>query len=34
MNHELRGIENFAFGQRGLRATVHIGLVNNMPDAA
>jgi homoserine O-succinyltransferase len=34
MNHELRGVENFAFGQRGLRATVHIGLVNNMPDAA
>lgn len=34
MNQELRGIENFAFGQRGLRAAVHIGLVNNMPDAA
>ena len=27
-------IENFAFGQRGTRATVHVGLVNNMPDNA
>lgn len=27
-------VENFAFGQRGTRATVHIGLVNNMPDAS
>lgn len=29
-----RGIENFSFGQRGTRATLHIGLVNNMPDMA
>jgi homoserine O-succinyltransferase/O-acetyltransferase len=29
-----KNIENFSFGQRGTRATVHIGLVNNMPDAA
>src|ERR1700760_5039799 len=28
------GIENFAFGSRGTKATRHIGLVNNMPDAA
>ena len=34
MKHEFPSVENFAFGQRGLRATVHIGLVNNMPDAA
>jgi homoserine O-succinyltransferase len=27
-------IENFAFGQRGTRSTVHIGLVNSMPDAS
>lgn len=34
MPHDHKTIENFAFGQRGTRATVHIGLVNNMPDAA
>jgi homoserine O-succinyltransferase len=33
MPREDKTIENFAFGQRGTRATVHIGLVNNMPDA-
>jgi len=32
MPHDNKNIENFAFGQRGTRATVHIGLVNNMPD--
>jgi homoserine O-succinyltransferase/O-acetyltransferase len=34
MSQEGRNVENFAFGQRGTRATLHIGLVNNMPDAA
>jgi homoserine O-succinyltransferase/O-acetyltransferase len=34
MSQEDRSVENFAFGQRGTRATLHIGLVNNMPDAA
>jgi homoserine O-succinyltransferase len=34
MAHDSKTVENFAFGQRGTRATVHIGLVNNMPDAA
>lgn len=34
MSGEGRGIENFAFGSRGTKATLHIGLVNNMPDAA
>ncbi len=34
MPHDDKTIENFAFGQRGTRATVHIGLVNDMPDAA
>ena len=34
MSQESRSVENFAFGQRGTRATLHIGLVNNMPDAA
>ena len=34
MSHPGRVIENFSFGQRGARATLHIGLVNNMPDAA
>ena len=34
MAHDSKPVENFAFGQRGTRATVHIGLVNNMPDAA
>jgi homoserine O-succinyltransferase len=34
MPHDNKNIENFAFGQRGTRATLHIGLVNNMPDAA
>ncbi|MGZ5921407.1 MAG: homoserine O-acetyltransferase/O-succinyltransferase family protein [Rhizomicrobium sp.] len=34
MPHDSKNIENFSFGQRGTRATVHIGLVNNMPDAA
>jgi homoserine O-succinyltransferase len=34
MTHDSRSVENFAFGQRGTRATLHIGLVNNMPDAA
>jgi homoserine O-succinyltransferase/O-acetyltransferase len=33
MARDDKTIENFAFGQRGTRATVHIGLVNNMPDA-
>ncbi|HXS07887.1 MAG TPA: homoserine O-succinyltransferase [Rhizomicrobium sp.] len=34
MSGQGRGIENFAFGSRGTKATLHIGLVNNMPDAA
>ena len=34
MPHDSKNIENFSFGQRGTRATLHIGLVNNMPDAA
>ena len=34
MSGQERGIENFAFGSRGTKATLHIGLVNNMPDAA
>jgi homoserine O-succinyltransferase len=34
MPHDSKTIENFAFGQRGTRATLHIGLVNNMPDMA
>ncbi len=34
MASEDRSVENFAFGQRGTRATLHIGLVNNMPDSA
>jgi len=34
MPHDHKTVENFAFGQRGTRATVHIGLVNSMPDAA
>jgi homoserine O-succinyltransferase len=34
MPHDNKTVENFAFGQRGTRATVHIGLVNSMPDAA
>jgi homoserine O-succinyltransferase len=34
MTHDSRHVENFSFGQRGTRATLHIGLVNNMPDAA
>ncbi|HEY4276286.1 MAG TPA: homoserine O-succinyltransferase [Rhizomicrobium sp.] len=29
-----RNLENFAFGHRGTRATLHIALVNNMPDSA
>lgn len=29
-----RNVENFAFGHRGTRATLHIALVNNMPDSA
>jgi homoserine O-succinyltransferase len=33
MPRDDKAIENFAFGQRGTRATLHIGLVNNMPDA-
>lgn len=33
MSRDDKTIENFAFGQRGTRATLHIGLVNNMPDA-
>jgi len=33
MPRDDKTIENFAFGQRGTRATLHIGLVNNMPDA-
>ncbi len=34
MPRDDKPVENFAFGQRGTRATLHIGLVNNMPDAA
>ena len=34
MAEQGRSIENFAFGHRGTKATLHIGLVNNMPDAA
>ena len=34
MLQETRAIENFAFGRRGTRATLNIGLVNNMPDPA
>jgi homoserine O-succinyltransferase len=34
MSGEGRHIENFAFGSRGTKATLHLGLVNNMPDAA
>jgi len=34
MSREEKPVENFAFGQRGTRATLHIGLVNNMPDAS
>jgi homoserine O-succinyltransferase/O-acetyltransferase len=34
MSGQGRGIENFAFGSRGTKATLHIGLINNMPDAA
>jgi len=34
MSHRGSNIENFSFGQRGTRATVHIGLVNNLPDDA
>ena len=34
MSHNDKSVENFAFGPRGTRATLHIGLVNNMPDAA
>lgn len=34
MPRDDKSVENFAFGQRGTRATLHIGLVNNMPDAA
>jgi len=34
MTGQGRSIENFAFGSRGTKATLHIGLVNNMPDAA
>lgn len=34
MPRDDKTVENFAFGQRGTRATLHIGLVNNMPDAS
>lgn len=34
MPREDKPVENFAFGQRGTRATLHIGLLNNMPDVA
>jgi homoserine O-succinyltransferase len=34
MSGQGRNVENFAFGHRGTKATLHIGLVNNMPDAA
>jgi homoserine O-succinyltransferase/O-acetyltransferase len=34
MSGQGRSVENFAFGHRGTKATLHIGLVNNMPDAA
>lgn len=33
MSRDDKTVENFAFGQRGTQATLHIGLVNNMPDA-
>jgi len=32
MPREDKPVENFSFGRRGARATLHIGLVNNMPD--
>ena len=34
MSGQGRGVENFAFGARGTKATLHIGLVNNMGDGA
>jgi len=34
MTENSRNLENFAFGHRGTQATLHIALVNNMPDSA
>jgi homoserine O-succinyltransferase len=34
MSRDEKIVENFAFGHRGTRATLHIALVNNMPDSA